>query len=218
VRAQNILTAKQALRNTYDRVPTADTTACTSDISRVVQAASVWPKLSAELLRGICTHAAQKEPKRIGSAGGVRMETDVVHGLQNLARSLNIPIRTRKNQACYDGEERQTLLRMLSDPRFEMQALLVTVSSFVRAYRVMRSHLRIDGDTLHVCIDVGGKDVSASIGDGLIRTLREGCEQCCPPPIQCMIGRIRQAAQTTRCGRSQVGRPCARTCVEWATR
>lgn len=122
----------------------------------VVNAASRWPVLCAQLVRAMCNHAAQRDA-RFRPVGGLKIDTDLNQQLTNARRLRGIAEpAVRPNRSRYSQPTCLALMRLLSDPRYEMQTLIATVSSVAASYRVTRRLIRISDGLVQIGIDTGG--------------------------------------------------------------
>lgn len=157
VAAGDIDAAMSALHAAYTHRCALKGKGAAGSADTIATAASRWPVLCAQLLRAMCNHAAQKLPRRFAPVMNLRMEKDQTEQLARSRREQNITEPpARPNRPRYPQATCLAMLRLLTDPRYDMQALLASVCSSEGAYRIKRSHLRIKDGLIEVGIDVGG--------------------------------------------------------------
>jgi hypothetical protein len=122
----------------------------------LAKSASRWPVLCAQLVRAMCNYAAEKDA-RFKPVGGLKFDKDFHQQLVNARKSQRIvQPAPRPSRPRYPEPTCLALTRLLCDPRYEMQALIATVSNPDAAYRVTRRLIRQENGVVQIGIDVGG--------------------------------------------------------------
>lgn len=103
-----------------------------------------WAARTAELLRAMLRHAATEDPARFGAVKEYNIPRDLRTRLKLMARMLAGCDARDTHQPRYSSEECRRTLRVLTDPRHEMRAILATEVNAEGALRTRRSELRRD--------------------------------------------------------------------------
>jgi hypothetical protein len=156
VMAGDLKAAKSATHAAYTACCGLSGKGAAEGAAALAQSASRWPVLCALLVRAMCNYAAKKDA-RFRPVGGLSLDEDLNQQLINTRRLHGIvEPAVRPNRGRYPQPTCLALMRLLSDPRFEMQTLIAIVSSADAAYRVTRRLIRIVNGLVHIGIDTGG--------------------------------------------------------------